>query len=131
MMVVAALGAAMVGQAAEGALLLFLFSLGHSLEHYAMGRARQAIEALGEISPKTARLRRGGREVDLAVEEVERGDVVVVRPGERIPVDGFVLAGISSVDESPITGESLPKRSRPATGYSLGRSMVRGPLRLR
>jgi len=109
LMVVAALGAAMVGQLAEGALLLFLFSLGHSLEHYAMGRARRAIEALAEISPKTARLRRDGVEVDLAVEDLERGDVVVVRPGERIPVDGLVLMGTSTVNESPITGESLPQ----------------------
>ncbi|KQC15876.1 MAG: heavy metal translocating P-type ATPase [Methanothrix sp.] len=130
LMVVAALGAAMVGQAAEGALLLFLFSLGHSLEHYAMGRARQAIEALGEISPKTARLRRGGREVDLAVEEVERGDVVVVRPGERIPVDGFVLAGISSVDESPITGESLPKEKSPGYGVFAGTVNGEGSLEI-
>ncbi|MGC9515497.1 heavy metal translocating P-type ATPase [Methanocrinis sp.] len=113
LMVVAALGAALVGQLAEGALLLFLFSLGHSLEHYATGRARRAIEALGEISPKSARIRREDSELDLPVEEVERGDVVIVRPGERIPSDGIVLLGRSSVDESPITGESLPQEKSP------------------
>jgi Cd2+/Zn2+-exporting ATPase len=120
LMVAAALGAALVDQVAEGALLLFLFSLGHSLEHYAMGRARRAIEALGEISPKTARLRRDGVEMDIAVEEVERGDVVIVRPGERVPVDGLVIAGISSVDESPITGESLPIEKNPGDGVYAG-----------
>ncbi len=125
LMVVAALGAAMVGQLAEGALLLFLFSLGHSLEHYAMGRARRAIESLGEISPKTARLRRNGVEVDLAVEDLERGDVVVVRPGERIPVDGLVLMGTSSVDQSPITGESLPQEK--SSGDRVFAGTINGP----
>ncbi len=108
LMVVAALGAAAVGEWAEGALLLFLFSLGHALEHYARGRARQAIRALGQLTPKTARVRRDGQERELSVEEVQRGDVVIVRPGERIPVDGVVVEGRSAVDESPITGESMP-----------------------
>ncbi len=120
LMVAAALGAALVGEVAEGALLLFLFSLGHSLEHYAMDRARKAIEALADISPKTARLRRDGMEMDLAVEEVVRGDVVIVRPGERVSVDGLVLAGTSSVDESPITGESTPKEKSPGDGVYAG-----------
>ncbi len=124
LMVVAALGAALVGQLAEGALLLFLFRLGHSLEHYATGRARRAIEALGEISPKSARIRREGRELDLPVEEVERGDVVIVRPGERVPSDGIVLSGRSSVDESPITGESLPQEKSP--GYKVYAGTVNG-----
>ncbi|HII06861.1 MAG TPA: cadmium-translocating P-type ATPase [Methanotrichaceae archaeon] len=113
LMVVAALGAALVGRQAEGALLLFLFSLGHSLEHYAMGRARRAIEALGEISPKTAMVKRDGVEMELSVDELERGDVVIVRPGERIPIDGLILMGMSSVDQSPITGESLPQEKSP------------------
>lgn len=108
LMVVAAVGAALLGNWAEGALLLFLFSLGHALEHYAMDRARHAIEALGEITPKTARVVREGRDVELPVEALLRGDVVIVRPGERIPVDGELLEGRSAVDQSPITGESVP-----------------------
>ncbi|HEY66153.1 MAG TPA: cadmium-translocating P-type ATPase [Caldilineae bacterium] len=108
LMVVAAIGAAVLGEWAEGALLLFLFSLGHALEHYATGKARAAIRALGELTPETALVRRDGREVELPVEEVVRGDIVVVRPGDRIPVDGRVIQGRSAVDQSPITGESVP-----------------------
>ncbi|NOZ73985.1 MAG: cadmium-translocating P-type ATPase [FCB group bacterium] len=108
LMVVAAIGAAVLGEWAEGALLLFLFSLGHSLEHYAMGRARKAIRALGEITPKSARVRRGDQIAEISVKELVRGDRVFVRPGERIPIDGQVREGQSAVDQSPITGESIP-----------------------
>ncbi|MDF1738834.1 MAG: heavy metal translocating P-type ATPase [Verrucomicrobiales bacterium] len=108
LMVVAAIGAATLGEWAEGALLLFLFSLGHSLEHYAMGRARREIEALGKIAPKTALVRKGDSLMEVSVEELIRGDIVVIKPDERVPADGFVVKGESSVDQAPITGESLP-----------------------
>ena len=108
LMVVAALGAAALGEWAEGALLLFLFSLGHALEHYAMDRARGAIRALADLAPKTARVRRDGGEREIAVNELRIGDTVVVRPGDRLPADGRVVRGASSVDQAPITGESLP-----------------------
>lgn len=108
LMVVAALGAAALGEWAEGALLLFLFSLGHALEHYAMDRARGAIRALADLAPKTARVRREGGELEIAVGELRIGDTVIVRPGERLPADGRVVRGASSVDQAPITGESLP-----------------------
>ena len=108
LMVVAALGAATLGAWAEGALLLFLFSLGHALEHYAMDRARGAIRALADLTPKTARVEREGREREIAVSELRVGDLVIVRPGERLPADGRVVRGASSVDQAPITGESLP-----------------------
>jgi Cd2+/Zn2+-exporting ATPase len=108
LMVVAAVGAAALGQWVEGGLLLFLFSLGHALEHYAIGRARRSIEALGQVTPKTARVRRGGREQEIPVEALERGDHVIVRPGERVPIDGEVVEGRSRVDQSAITGESRP-----------------------
>lgn len=108
LMVVAALGAASLGSWAEGALLLFLFSLGHALEHLAMNRARGAIRALGGLTPKFARVRRGGMETELPIEQLRIGDVVIVRPGERIPADGQVVSGASHVDQAPITGESMP-----------------------
>ncbi|MBY0325183.1 MAG: heavy metal translocating P-type ATPase [Reyranella sp.] len=108
LMLVAAAGAAALGAWAEGALLLFLFSLGHALEHYAMGRAKRAIEALAELAPRTALVRRGGDLREVPVEELAIGDVVVVKPDARLPADGFVVAGESSVNQAPVTGESIP-----------------------
>ncbi len=114
LMLVAAIGAASLGEWAEGALLLFLFSLGHALEHYAMGRARRAIEALAELAPDVALIRRDGKIVELAVAELQRGDIAIVKPNERIPADGFVVEGSGSVNQAPITGESVPVDKRPA-----------------
>ncbi|MFO0915879.1 MAG: heavy metal translocating P-type ATPase [Pirellulales bacterium] len=112
LMLVAAIGAATLGEWAEGALLLFLFSMGHALEHYAMGRAKRAIESLAELTPQTALVRRDDQTVDLPVEQLRLGDVVIVKPNERIPADGFVLKGESSVNQAPITGESVPVDKR-------------------
>ncbi|MFZ5474285.1 MAG: heavy metal translocating P-type ATPase, partial [Pseudomonadota bacterium] len=96
----------------EGALLLFLFSLGHALEHLAMDRARRAIEALAELAPKTALVQRDGAEIEVRVEELLRGDRVIVKPGSRIPADGRVVSGESAVDQAPLTGESMPVDKR-------------------
>jgi len=108
LMAVAALGAAAIGEYAEGAMLLVLFSLGHGLEHYAMGPARNAIRALGRLTPKTAWVRRGDAFAEVEVAAIAVGDLVRVRPAERVPMDGAVASGASSVDQSPITGESVP-----------------------
>jgi Cd2+/Zn2+-exporting ATPase len=108
LMIVAAAGAAALGQWAEGALLLVLFSLGHALEHLAMDRARHAMGALADLAPKTALVVRDGAELELPVENLLRGDQVLVRPGQRIPADGKVLEGSSAVDQAAITGESMP-----------------------
>jgi Zn2+/Cd2+-exporting ATPase len=108
LMVVAAAGAAALAQWAEGALLLVLFSLGHALEHLAMDRARHAMEALADLALKTALVVRDGTELELPVENLLRGDQVLVRPGQRIPADGKVLEGTSAVDQAAITGESMP-----------------------
>lgn len=108
LMLLAALGAAVLGEWAEGAFLLFLFSLAHALEHYALDRARGAIRALADLAPPVARVMRGGREEEVPVDQVGVGDVVVVRPAERIPVDGEVRQGRSAVNQAPITGESVP-----------------------
>jgi Cd2+/Zn2+-exporting ATPase len=108
LMIVAAMGAAALGQWTEGALLLVLFSLGHALEHLAMDRARHAIEALADLAPKTALVLRDGVELEVPVEELLRGDRVLVRPGQRIPADGTVTEGSSAVDQAAITGESMP-----------------------
>ncbi|BBY31508.1 heavy metal translocating P-type ATPase [Mycolicibacterium sediminis] len=115
LMLVSAAGAAALGEVAEGALLLFLFSVGHALEGYAMGRARRAIEALAELAPKTALVRRGGTgdTVEVPVADLRVGDIVVVRPNVRLAADGFVVAGTSSIDQAPVTGESVPVDKRP------------------
>ena len=119
LMLVAAGGAALLTRWEEGALLLALFSIGHALEGYAMGRARRAIEALSELAPPTAIVRRGNQETEVRVEELAVGEVVVVKPNERIPADGFVLAGTSSVDEASLTGESIPVDKQPVEDRSV------------
>lgn len=108
LMIAAALGAAVIGEWEEGALLLFLFTLSGALEEFAMERTRRAIEALADLRPETARVRREQTEVTVGVGELQLGDIVLVRPGERLPVDGVVTKGASSLDQSPITGESIP-----------------------
>jgi Cd2+/Zn2+-exporting ATPase len=113
LMLAAAFGAALIGEWTEGALLLFLFTLSGALETYAMGRTRKAIEALGKLRPETALVRRGEREEALPVEQLVIGDIVLVKPGDRMPVDGVVLSGASSIDQSAITGESIPVSKHP------------------
>lgn len=108
LMLAAALGAALIGEWTEGALLLFLFTLSGALETYAMGRTRKAIESLGKLRPEIALVRRGDREELLPVGQLVIGDVVIVKPGDRLPVDGIIISGASSVDQSAITGESVP-----------------------
>lgn len=121
LMLVAATGAAFLGAWAEGALLLFLFSLGHALEAYAMGRAKRAIEALAELAPETATILRDGQQVEVPVEEMQVGDTVLVRPNERLPADGFVTKGQSSIDQAPVTGESIPVDKQPITDAAAAR----------
>lgn len=108
LMIAAALGAALIGEWEEGALLLFLFTLSGALESFAIDRTRKAIEALAVLRPETARVRRDGGEVTVPIGAVAVGEVVLVRPGERLPVDGTVQGGASAIDQSSITGESLP-----------------------
>jgi Cd2+/Zn2+-exporting ATPase len=122
LMLVAAAGAAAIGAWAEGALLLFLFSLGHALEHFAMGRATQAIEALAELAPQTATVKRDGQMHEIPVDQLAVGDVVVVRPNERLPADGFVIQGQSSVNQAPVTGESIPVDKQPVPDLDIART---------
>ena len=113
LMVTAAGGAALLGHWAEGAILLFLFSLGNTLETFAFGRTRRSIKALMELRPEeAARLEDGGEETSVSIEALSPGDVVRVRPGERLPMDGVVVAGESPVDESTLTGEAVPLRKK-------------------
>lgn len=108
LMLVAAVGAAILGQWAEGALLLFLFSLGHSLEHYAMEKARKSIAALTDLAPKTALRKENGDLREVGINELKTGDTIVIKPNSKISADGIVTRGDSSVNQAPITGESIP-----------------------
>jgi Cd2+/Zn2+-exporting ATPase len=108
LMIVAAAGALSIGAPFEGAMLLFLFSLSNTLQHYAIGRSRRAIRSLVEMRPESAQVLRDGEEVTVPVDEVAVGDVFVVRPGDRIALDGVVVDGESTVDQSSLTGESVP-----------------------
>ncbi|MFC7235638.1 heavy metal translocating P-type ATPase [Halosegnis marinus] len=113
LMIVAALGALSIGAPFEGAMLLFLFSLSNTLQHYAIGRSRRAIESLVEMRPESARVIRDGSETAVPIDEVAVGDVFVVRPGDRVPLDGVVVAGESAVDQASLTGESMPVAKGP------------------
>ena len=108
LMIVAAIGAAYIGSWAEGALLLFLFSLGHALENHALNKAKKSIEALGNLSPKTALVKTNGDFTEIPIEDLKIGDVIVVRPNAKIAADGVIIEGHSSINQAPITGESIP-----------------------
>lgn len=114
LMVIAALAAAGVGAPIEGAVLLALFSLSSTLEHRAMGKARRAVEALMALRPESALLRRDdGTTTEVPVADLRPGDTVILRPGARVPVDGVVIEGDGVMDESSITGESVPVHKGP------------------
>ncbi len=131
LMVAAALGAAALGELADGAFLLFLFGLGHVLEERALDRARAAIRALAGLTPKTALVRRDGGEREVPVEALQLGDIVIARPGARIPVDGVVTSGASAVNQAPVTGESLPVEKAPGDQAFAGSVNGEGVLEVR
>jgi Cd2+/Zn2+-exporting ATPase len=108
LMILAAVGAAFIGQWHEGAVLLFLFSLSNVLQDYAFGRSRRAIRQLFADYPAVAKVKRGDSIRQVRISAIRLGDIVLIEPGERIPIDGEVVAGASAIDESPITGESIP-----------------------
>ncbi|MCL4114569.1 UNVERIFIED_CONTAM: hypothetical protein GTU68_050344 [Idotea baltica] len=108
LMLFAAIGAGALGKWGEGALLLFLFSLGHALEHYAMKRARKSISALSDLAPPMALLRSNGEINEVHIAELKVGDIIVVKPNSKIAADGVVIKGSSPVNQASITGESIP-----------------------
>jgi Cd2+/Zn2+-exporting ATPase len=108
LMVLAALGSAIIGYWEEGAILIFIFALSGALETYTMSKSRKEISALMSLQPEEAWLIKDGKEVKVAVEQLQVGDHIFVKPGERIPADGRVIKGRTSVDQAAITGESIP-----------------------
>ncbi len=130
LMTIAAVGAALIGEWAEGAVAMFLFSLGNTLEAYTMDRARNAIRSLMDLSPRRATLLRGSQQEEVPVEALRVGDTILVRPGERLPMDGAVLAGQSYVNQAPITGESVPVGKEPGSEVFAGTVNGQGALRV-
>ena len=129
---VAVAGAIGLEQWAEGATVVFLFSLGETLESLTLARTRRSIQALMAMAPDTAQVQRpDGSEVTQPVEQVAVGAIVVVRPGDRIPLDGVVVAGHSAVDQAPITGESVPVEKAPGATVYAGTINRHGYLEIR
>ena len=128
LMVLAAIGAALVGAYFEGAMLLFLFSLSNVLQTYAMDRTRNAIRALMALRPAEATVRRNGKLVTLPIENVRVGEHMLVKPGERLALDGVVVEGRSSLDQAAITGESIPAAKGPGDNVLAGSINQNGSL---
>lgn len=132
LMTIAATGALVIGEAEEAALVVFLFAVGEMLEGVAANRARSGIRALADLVPKTAlRLNNDGSTSEIAADGLRIGDLILTRPGDRIPADGEVTEGLSDVDESPVTGESVPKLKQPGDPVHAGSVNTQGALRIR
>lgn len=108
LMTIAVIGAVIIGYYEEAAVVAFLFGVSEALEVYTMDRARRSITSLMEITPKKANILRDKKEVEIAVEKVNIGDIMIVKPGEKLAMDGKVIRGLSSINQSAITGESIP-----------------------
>lgn len=130
LMVLAAVVSAVLQSWDEGAILLLLFSLSDALECYAMERTRRSVRALMDLRPETARVIRDEREFTVPLGELRVGDIIHVRPGERLPIDGVVVSGQSAVDESIVTGESLPVEKQAGSPIFAGTINTNGALRV-
>lgn len=131
LMTIAAGGALVIGAAEEAALVIFLFAVGEMLEGLAANKARNGIRALTRLVPKTALIEAGGRTREVPAESLTIGQVVLVRPGDRVPADGEVIDGTSGVDEGPITGESVPGLKEPGSEVFAGSINTEAALRVR
>ncbi|MDH0616767.1 MULTISPECIES: heavy metal translocating P-type ATPase [unclassified Agrobacterium] len=131
LMTIAAIGAIFIGEAEEAAIVVLLFSIGELLEGFAAARARSGIKALGSLLPKTALVEENGTLRQVPADQVRIGQVVVARPGDRISADGVVMEGESSVDESPMTGESIPVAKEKGARVFAGSINHDGSLRIR
>ena len=108
LMTVAVIGAAIIGEWAEASIVVILFAISEALERFSMDRARQSIRSLMDIAPKEALVRRNGQEIMIHVDDIAVGDIMIVKPGEKIAMDGIIVNGLSAVNQAAITGESVP-----------------------
>jgi len=131
LMTVAVIGAVAIGEHAEGAAVVFLFSLSELLESWSVGRARKAIQSLMQLAPDTALVRREGGWIEVPAAEVQPGDIILVKPGQKSALDGEVVNGSSSMDQSPITGESLPVEKSPGDVVYAGSINGEGALEIK
>jgi len=131
LMIIAAVGAAAIGEWSEAATVVFLFAVAQALEARTLERARSAIRALMDLTPSEALLRDANGERQVDVDDIAPGAVIVVRPGEKIPLDGMILAGQSPVNQAPVTGESLPVDKAPGDEVFAGTINGRGALEVR
>ena len=132
LMAVAVTGAWMIGEGAEGAAVVFLFAFAESGQSWSVGRARRAIKSLLALTPETAwRKTNAGSAVEVAVGEIQVGDVILVRSGQRVPLDGEVVSGQSAVNQAPITGESVPVEKTPGDVVFAGTINGEGSLEVR
>lgn len=130
LMTIAAIGALFIGAAEEAALVVFLFAVGEVLEGVAADRARASIRALADLVPKTAQLEAGGFTREIDANKLKSGDIVLVRPGDRVPADGVIASGTSGIDESPVTGESMPRSKGPGDAVFAGSINAEAALRV-
>ncbi|USK28203.1 cadmium-translocating P-type ATPase [Bacillus sp. CMF21] len=120
LMTIAIIGAAIIGEWSEGAVVVILFAVSEALESYSMDRARKSIRSLMDIAPKEALIRRNGIESSIAVDEIEALDIMIVKPGQKIAMDGLVVKGFSAVNQASITGESIPAEKGPGAEVFAG-----------
>ncbi|WP_119305923.1 heavy metal translocating P-type ATPase [Cohaesibacter haloalkalitolerans] len=130
LMTIAAVGALFIGAAEEAALVVFLFAVGEVLEGVAAGKARDGIRALANLVPKIALLEKDGKTKEIPAERLAIGQTVLVRPGDRIPADGEIAEGVSGIDESPVTGESVPITRGPGEAVFAGSINTEAALRI-
>jgi Cd2+/Zn2+-exporting ATPase len=131
LMSIAAIVAAVMGQVAEGAMLVFLYSISEAAEGYTEEKTRAAIKALMDLAPKVALVRREGRELEIPVEELSVGDVFIIKPGQSIATDGEIIIGASSVNQAPVTGESVPVEKQPGDPVFAGSINGQGALEVK
>lgn len=128
LMSIAAIVAALMGQVGEAAMLVFLYSISEAVEGYTEEKTRSAVKALMDLAPKTALVKRNGRTQEIPVEELVVGDIFLIKPGQSVPTDGVVVDGRSSINQAPVTGESVPVEKQPGDTLFAGSINGQGAL---